>query len=146
MMLRTGDYRVIGVLSNGAFHVCPENPSSNYDYYGSLARFFPSISTYLTGTSAPPVVVDPEDPGTVILPVECPAKLTLKDYPALLKSLRALRDSGLLETPLGRAIVEQYYDAAPGLAAIVEGSDTAKGLFILGAGPAAQLRAGEAAP
>lgn len=137
IMFRSGDFRIFGMLSNGSVHVCPENARLNYDYYASFARFFPSVSAYLTGNSAPPALDggEPIDPGVTI----CPANLTLKDYPALLDSLRGLRDSGLLETPLGQAIVGEYYKAAPGLAEIVGESDAAKGLFLLGAGPASQL-------
>lgn len=143
LMFRSGDFRVFGMLSNGAVHVCPENAQLNYDYYASFARFFPSISAYLTGSSAPPALDDgePVDPGVTT----CPANLTLKDYPALLDSLRGLRDSGLLETPLGQAIVSEYYKAAPGFAEIVGESDAAKGLFLLGAGPASQLNEPSAA-
>jgi len=129
LILNNGTYPVVGTLSNGSVHVCPEDPKVNYDYFSSFKDFYPEVKSYLSGTGGTPQ-------GT------CPANVTMKDYPQLLKSLRALRDSGLLKTPLGRKLVQEYYQAAPGMAQLVQQSDTAKGLFLLGAGPAAQIDSG----
>ncbi len=42
------DLQVVGVLSNGTFHVCPEDAAVNTDNYGSFPAFFPQIEQLLT--------------------------------------------------------------------------------------------------
>jgi len=135
-----GDFQVFGVLSNGAVHDCRQIPSENFDNYASFKDFLPQVSTWLMGTSALDDGEAPEGdfpPDGSATEADCPVEVTLKDYPQLVKSLRSLRDSGLLKTEFGRALVKQYYEAAPGLAALVSESELLRGLTLLGAGAAA---------
>jgi hypothetical protein len=47
------DLQIIGVLSNGPVHVCPENPVSNWDRYGPFRLFFPTVQNLLLATDEP---------------------------------------------------------------------------------------------
>ncbi len=122
-ILESSSLSVLGMLSNGAVHVCPENPNRNTDNYGAFRRFFPQIESFLTSeasTPAPP-------PSTV----SCPAEATFKDFPVLLERLRTFRDAGLAKLPYGQALTDAYYAAAPAAAAMVERSPHAQGLLAL---------------
>mgnify|MGYP002620245717 FL=1 len=53
-ILRTDhDLLIIGVLSNGPVHVCPEVPSSNWDRYGPFRFFFPLVQELLLASDVP---------------------------------------------------------------------------------------------
>ena len=119
-LLLNGDgYPIIGTLSNGPLHVC--GGTSNTDRFSSFRLFFPQAQGFLMGTDKP----DPEDPNSG----SCPAEVAFKDQPDVLEQLRDFRDSALMKTPLGRRLVDSYYDMAPSLAKRVQESPQAAAAF-----------------
>lgn len=107
LLLDVQGFPIIGTLSNGPTHVC--GGSNNTDRFSSFRLFFPQVKGWLTGTDKP----DPDDDS-------CPLEVVYLNDPQALKQLRAFRDGVLMKTPLGRRLVEAYYELAPSLAKRLE--------------------------
>jgi len=130
LMFSNLNYRVFGMLSNGPTHDCA-NPSQNRDNYSSFRSFFPRIQCHLlTGRECE----DGNGSGGL-----CPAKAAFGDNEEALAALRAFRDKALAATPGGRRLIAAYYRHAPRMAALVNTSPRARGLFLASAAPFVEL-------
>ena len=130
LVYEEGTFRILGALSNGPAHSC--NNGNNWDNYGTFHHFFPSIEKHLLADS--PIDVNGNDE-------ECPARTAFKDNPAVLENLRRLRDEGLLDSPLGKRLVDAYYRAAPAMSVLVRENALARTAFRFTAWPFAYLGA-----
>ncbi|MFO7975012.1 MAG: serine protease [Candidatus Hydrogenedentota bacterium] len=109
LLLDADGFPIIGTLSNGPLHTC--GASDNTDRFSSFRLFFPQVKGWLTGTDKP----DPDDPNG-----PCPLEIVYTNNSKTLQRLRDMRDRVLMKTPLGRKLVEAYYDMAPALAERIE--------------------------
>jgi hypothetical protein len=119
LLLNADGFPIIGTLSNGPAHIC--GGTGNTDKFSSFRLFFPQARGFLTGTDKP----EPEDPNNGT----CPAEIAFKKQPEVIEQLREFRDNALMQTPLGRRLVETYYEMAPSLAQRLEKSPEAAAAF-----------------
>lgn len=128
------NYRLFGMLSNGPVHNC-DNPAGNLDHFASFQDFYPEVQPWLNpGGTAGNRVVCVGQGG-----INCPAKAAFGEAPAVLASLRKLRDTVVVAAPAAQAWVDAYYAQAPQMAAVVESSEEARSLFSAVALPLAMV-------
>ena len=106
LLLNSAGYQLIGTLSGGPSHIC--NASSNTDQFSSFRLFFPQVEGFLTGTTKPGG--------------DCPAEVAFKNQPHILEQLRKFRDESLIDSFVGKRLVETYYLLAPGMAKNIQRS------------------------
>lgn len=133
LLLGNAGYRIIGTLSNGPDHSCT-NPSMNYDWYSSFAKFYPQAQGWLTGSNPPP-------PQGTTGNKSCAAEKVFADHPEVLDNLRTFRDEALEKTAMGRRVVDAYYFAAPALARTIDHAPRFRTVFTALALPCARIGA-----